>query len=230
MAYDDVFPSLARPPRNVRRQMDGSLPLSKISNYIMNVFCLVFSKPTEINVMFVLFPKLLHVFSMCFSGLLISLKQRGFIEHGALFPKIQSPVAICLCWLAWSESRHREHPCLSFTLGFSKDHHLLRMPLARSGISKIHHSGANVCSGSPLSEICFNPDKCLVWFAASKSQRFRRHAFSSPALNIMTRSENIMTRSQKSMYGVSAKPLNDIQHGLVPLFFLFFKNCRHGTL
>jgi hypothetical protein len=99
MAYDDVFPSLARPPKNVQRQMDGSLPLSKISNYIMNVFCLVFSKPTEINVMFGLFPKLLHVFSMCFS-----LKQRGFIEHGALFPKIQSPVAICLCWLAWSGS------------------------------------------------------------------------------------------------------------------------------
>jgi hypothetical protein len=93
MAYDDVFPSLARPPKNVQRQMDGSLPLSKISNYIMNVFCLVFSKPTEINVMFGLFPTLLHVFSMCFSGLLFSLKQRGFIEHGALFPKIQSPVA-----------------------------------------------------------------------------------------------------------------------------------------
>jgi hypothetical protein len=83
---------------------------------------------------------------------------------------------VCAGWLGPGAGMD---PCLSFTLGSSKYHRLLRMPLPRAGLSKIHHSGAKVCSGSSLSKTCFDRDKCPVWLASSKSQRFRRHVFSS---------------------------------------------------
>jgi hypothetical protein len=204
----------------------------KTSNYVMNVFCLLFSKRTEINLMFGLWSKLVYnaYDVLLWIPPLFFRERRRITRCGALLPKskMERPMFVLACFY-WNTQLESEYfpPAPRSS---KKPAIAARMSSSGSGISKIHYSGGSVCSGSPFFRIYFDRDQCLFWLASSKSQGFRRHAFSSPALNIMTRSENIMTRSQKSMYGVSPKPLNDIQHGLVPLFFLFFKNCRHGTL
>jgi hypothetical protein len=60
MANDHVFPSFAPCKRRVSAVLMAHCLSSKTSNYIINVFWLLFSKPTEVNAMFSLFRKLLH--------------------------------------------------------------------------------------------------------------------------------------------------------------------------